>query len=196
MIMEELKPRQLDIMQNLAIMLEKKGPVKITTSLIAKECGISEAAIYRHFPSKRKIFSGLVDFCEKSLFDLIANINSSNEEPLNKVLKIIIVLFKFCEKNPGIARLLTREVFSIEEAPLEERIKQLFDRIELHIKQHFQKYEQITKKKLALSTASCANLVLACTEGIIQKFVRTGFVEKSLQKEEQISFLLGALIKK
>ena len=44
--MEMIKPRQLDIMQTLAKMLEKKGPVKITISLLAKECGITEAAIY------------------------------------------------------------------------------------------------------------------------------------------------------
>ena len=53
--MEKLKPRQLDIMQNLAKMLQAKGPVKVTTASLASECGITEAAIYRHFPSKRKI---------------------------------------------------------------------------------------------------------------------------------------------
>ena len=52
--MNELKPRQLDIMQSLAKMLGEKGPVKITTSLLANECGITEAAIYRHFPVKRR----------------------------------------------------------------------------------------------------------------------------------------------
>ena len=44
--MQEIKPRQLDIMQTLAKMLEKKGPIKITTASLAKECGITEGAIY------------------------------------------------------------------------------------------------------------------------------------------------------
>ena len=83
--MNELKPRQLDIMQSLAKMLGEKGPVKITTSLLANECGITEAAIYRHFPSKKKIYSGLVDFCETNIFDLITNINSSEGDELDKV---------------------------------------------------------------------------------------------------------------
>ena len=74
--MSQIKPRQLDIMQTLAMMLGRKGPVKVTTALLSKECGITEAAIYRHFPSKRKIYSGLVDFCEQNLFELIANINT------------------------------------------------------------------------------------------------------------------------
>ena len=168
--MEQLKPRQLDIMQNLAKMLGEKGPVKITTSLLSKECGITEAAIYRHFPSKRKIYSGLVDFCELNIFDLITNINTSDGDELEKTKRMLILLVTFSEKNPGLARLLTREAFSVDETSLDERIGQMMSKIELLIKQNLQKYEQETKKKLALPTASAANLLLACSEGIIQQF--------------------------
>ena len=194
--MEKLKPRQLDIMQSLAKMLQVKGPVKVTTASLANECGITEAAIYRHFPSKRKIYEGLVDFCEQSLFDLIGDINSSKDDHLKKVSKIMILLVSFSEKNPGLARLLTREAFSIDEASLDDRIKQMFSKIELQIKQNLQKYEQQTKKKLALPSASSANLLLAFVEGVIQQFVRSGFTEKPSQRiSDQADFLTGSLLK-
>ena len=194
--MTELKPRQLDIMQKLTLMLERKGPVKITTALLAKECGITEAAIYRHFPSKRKIYEGLVDFCEQNLFDLIGNINSSGDTHLEKVVKILTMLASFCEKNPGLARLLTREALSIDEAKLDERIKLIFSKIELQIKQNLQKYEQETKKKLLLPTASSANLFLAVAEGVIQQFVRSGFEEKPTQRTSaHVNFLVKSLTK-
>ena len=192
--MEQLKPRQLDIMQNLAKMLGEKGPVKITTSLLSKECGITEAAIYRHFPSKRKIYSGLVDFCEQNIFDLITNINSSDGDELEKTKRMLILLVTFSEKNPGLARLLTREAFSVDETSLDERIGQMMSRIELLIKQNLQKYEQETKKKLALPTASAANLLLACSEGIIQQFVRSGFQDTPSKRiNDQFEFLIKAL---
>ena len=194
--MDKLKPRQLDIMQSLAKMLQAKGPVKVTTASLANECGITEAAIYRHFPSKGKIYEGLVDFCEQSLFDLIGNINSSKEDHLEKVSKIMILLVSFSEKNPGLARLLTREAFSIDEASLDDRIKQMFSKIELQIKQNLQKYEHQTKKKLALPSASSANLLLAFAEGVIQQFVRSGFTEKPSQRiSDQAAFLTGSLLK-
>ena len=194
--MDKLKPRQLHIMQSLAKMLQVKGPVKVTTASLANECGITEAAIYRHFPSKRKIYEGLVDFCEQSLFDLIGDINSSKEDYLKKVSKIMILLVSFSEKNPGLARLLTREAFSIDEASLDDRIKQMFSKIELQIKQNLQKYEQQTKKKLALPSASSANLLLAFVEGVIQQFVRSGFTEKPSQRiSDQAAFLTGSLLK-
>ena len=192
--MAQLKPRQLDIMQNLATMLGEKGPVKITTALIAKQCGITEAAIYRHFPSKRKIYSGLVDFCEQSLLELIGNINKTDQEPLVKVKKILLLLISFSEKNPGLAKLLTREAFSSEEAILDERIILLFSKIELLIKQNLQKFEQATKKKMSLTTASSANLLLATTEGLIQQFVRSGFAGRpSSRTSEQIDLIILAL---
>lgn len=192
--MDQLKPRQLDIMQNLAKMLGEKGPVKITTSLLSKECGITEAAIYRHFPSKRKIYSGLVDFCEQNIFDLITNINTSDGDELEKTKRMLILLVTFSEKNPGLARLLTREAFSVDETSLDERIGQMMSKIELLIKQNLQKYEQETKKKLALPTASAANLLLACSEGIIQQFVRSGFQDTPSKRiNDQFEFLIKAL---
>ena len=192
--MNQLKPRQLDIMQSLAKMLGEKGPVKITTSLLANECGITEAAIYRHFPSKKKIYSGLVDFCEQNIFDLISNINSSDGNELEKVKKILTLLVTFSEKNPGLARLLTREAFSVDETSLDQRIGQMMSKVELLIKQNLQKYEQETKNKLGLPTATAANLLLACSEGIIQQFVRSGFQDSpSKRLSDQFEFLISSL---
>ncbi len=192
--MNQLKPRQLDIMQSLAKMLGEKGPVKITTSLLANECGITEAAIYRHFPSKKKIYSGLVDFCEQNIFDLISNINSSDGNELEKVKKILILLVTFSEKNPGLARLLTREAFSVDETSLDQRIGQMMSKVELLIKQNLQRHEQETKNKLGLPTATAANLLLACSEGIIQQFVRSGFQDSPSKRiSDQFEFLISSL---
>ena len=100
----------------------------------------------------------------------------------------------FSEKNPGLARLLTREAFSVDETSLDERIKQMMAKVELLIKQNLQKYEQETKKKLGLSTASAANLLLACSEGIIQQFVRSGFTESPSKRiNDQFEFLIASL---
>ena len=108
----------------------------------------------------------------------------------------MILLVSFCEKNPGLARLLTREAFSVNESSLDNRIKQMFSKIELQIKQNLQKYEQETKKKLVLPSASSAILLLAFVEGIIQQFVRSGFSEKPTQRiSDQAYFLTESLVK-
>ena len=53
--------RAQEILQALARMLEtSKG--RITTAALAAELGISEAALYRHFPSKTRMYESLIDF--------------------------------------------------------------------------------------------------------------------------------------
>ncbi|MEO0890304.1 MAG: TetR family transcriptional regulator, partial [Pseudomonadota bacterium] len=45
--------RREEILQALAQMLEStEGASRITTAKLAKQVGVSEAALYRHFPSK------------------------------------------------------------------------------------------------------------------------------------------------
>ena len=58
-------------MQSLAAMLEERDLLKVTTAELAKRSEITEAAIYKHFPSKRKIYEELVVFFEESILSLI-----------------------------------------------------------------------------------------------------------------------------
>ena len=43
------------ILESLASILEERNLSKVTTALLAEKSNITEAALYRHFPSKRAI---------------------------------------------------------------------------------------------------------------------------------------------
>lgn len=64
--------RRDQILQSLAEMLEQTPGGRITTSGLAKHVGVSEAALYRHFPSKAKMFEGLIEFIEETIFSRIS----------------------------------------------------------------------------------------------------------------------------
>ena len=66
--------RKDQILQALARMLETSPGARITTAALAKEVGVSEAALYRHFPSKARMFEGLIKFIEDTLFQRISRI--------------------------------------------------------------------------------------------------------------------------
>ncbi len=56
---EDQKPRRREqILQALALMLEEDSGKRITTAALARQVGVSEAALYRHFPSKARMFEG------------------------------------------------------------------------------------------------------------------------------------------
>ena len=58
------------ILQALAHMLEAKPGGRITTAALAREVGVSEAALYRHFPSKAKMFKASSSSSKKPCFNV------------------------------------------------------------------------------------------------------------------------------
>jgi len=93
--------RKEHILQALAQMLESGPGERITTAALAREVGVSEAALYRHFPSKARMFEGLIKFIEDTLFIRINRILQDELSTQERCGKILTLLLTFAEKNPG-----------------------------------------------------------------------------------------------
>lgn len=172
---ERKASRKEQILQALAHMLEATPGGRITTAALAKEVGVSEAALYRHFPSKAKMFEGLIEFVEQSLFSRITIILKEETDALAQCGQILQLLLGFSEKNPGITRILTGDAITGETDRLRQRVIQLFDRIETQLKQVLREAELKEGKRTRLSAAQSANLMLSAAEGRIGQYVRSGF---------------------
>ena len=176
---EDKVSRKTQIMQTLARMLEEKEPVKITTAELARRTEITEAAIYRHFPSKRRIYEEMVIFFESNIFPRIESIRSNH--PSDEVPGLIVsLILSFCETNKGFAKILNKQALTAAEAKIDDKISLIFERLNVEIKQSFQSYERETKKKLKINSSSSADLLMTCMEGQIQAFTRSNFKKNSL----------------
>ena len=98
-------------MQSLASLLEEASSQKITTALLAKKSNITEAALYRHFPSKRSIYAELFSYCDDAIFSKCAELKKADLGSKRKVKNIFLFFMLFIE-NKGFARLLSREALS------------------------------------------------------------------------------------
>ena len=173
--MNRRNSRRDDILQNIAMMLQAEPGGRITTAALAARVGVSEAALYRHFPSKAKMFEGLLDFVEETLFPRIARIRREEGEPLAQCEQILGLLLGFCERNPGITRLLTGDALTGENERLRARVQQLFDRLETELRQVLRDAETLHGLRTQVPVAVAANLLLAAAEGRIGQFVRSEF---------------------
>ena len=166
--------RKQEILQALAQMLEATPGGKITTASLAKEVGVSEAALYRHFPSKAKMIEGLIEFAEETLFSRIGTILSDHEDAETRCHNIIFLLLTFVERNPGFARLFVGDALQGETERLRTRICQLLDRVETQIRQCLRD-ERALQQFGDVGISAKANLLLASAEGQIMQFVRSDF---------------------
>ena len=188
------KPRRQQILEAFARMLEASPGARITTAALAKEVGVSEAALYRHFPSKTKMFEGLIDFIESAIFERVRLILSdSDKSALSKVEKILSLILVFSERNPGITRILTGDALAGETERLHTRVVQIFDRLDTQIKQILREAELRENLKLELSVSATTNLFLAAVEGKLTQYVRSEFKHKpTTHWDEQSRVLIAA----
>lgn len=184
--------RREQILQALAQMLEEDSGKRITIAALARQVGVSEAALYRHFPSKARMFEGLIAFIEESLFERISRILDEVPEAVPRCGQILTLLLAFAEKNPGLSRLLDGDVLTGETARLRLRIHQLFERMETQLKQVLREAELREHRRTLLPASATANLLMAYAEGRISQYVRSDFKRRPTEYWDDQWALLSA----
>lgn len=163
------------ILSALASMLETNPGQRITTARLASQLGVSEAALYRHFPSKARMFEGLIEFTESTILGTINQILEREKDTLVRCELMVRVLLTFVERNPGITRVLTGDALLGEHERLRSRVGGLFDKIEANIKQALRERRLRDNVQTSVDEGLLANLLMAYTEGKIAQFVRSEF---------------------
>ena len=176
--------RREQILTVLTIELEKKLGLPITTSSLANAVGVSEAALYRHFASKAKMFEALINYAEESIFGLANKILEQETDPTIRCYKIINLILSFSEKNPGITRLLIGDILLGENERLPLRVTQFFERIEIQIRQVLREANLTNGPRPISNIDAAANQMLIYIEGKLSQFVISSFKNKPTEHLE------------
>jgi TetR/AcrR family transcriptional regulator len=182
---EQKTSRRQQILETLAMQLEKAPGQTITTAALAKAVGVSEAALYRHFASKAKMYDALIEFIEDSVFSLINRIMDEEKSAIERTEKTMTMILAFSQKNPGLSRLLTGDILVGETERLRKRIDKFFERLETQIKQILREGEASGELIKSDTVPAHASLLVSVIQGRIQQYVRTEFRSRPLEYWEQ-----------
>jgi TetR/AcrR family transcriptional regulator len=177
-----MSERRRQILEALARELERRPGERITTARLAGVVGVSEAALYRHFPSKAKMFEALIEFAEESVFGLSKRIMSEEHGPARRCEKLISMLLAFADQHPGLTRILLGDALVGEHERLRARAAQFFDRFETQLRQVLRDARQDDPGLLAPgAVATVANLLMAVVEGRMAQYRRSGFSRSPIE---------------
>ena len=122
----EVRRRQIaDAARELII---KYGSEHITGRRIAKEIGITEGAIYRHFKSKRDILSFLIEDIEANLVADIERGMTSGATPLQVIDKTMKSHISSIEQRKGVTFLVIAEIISLGDKKLNRQASEVLNR--------------------------------------------------------------------
>lgn len=196
MITEKKLHRRQEILQTIALQLEENPGSPIRTAALAKAIGISEAALYRHFPSKGKMFEALIQFAEETIFSRINIIQKEQTSVFVRCEATTHLLLTFADRNPGIVSILTGNAIMGENEKLRTRVSQLFDRLETQIKQFLR--EGIAHGEIDENNdiSMLANLITAYISGKICQYQRSDFKQRPLTHSTEQWEIISLMITK
>ena len=98
--------RQDEIVKAAVSLAGMQGVDNVTTQGIADVIGVTQGAIFRHFPSKDTIWIAVVHWVRARLMSVVDMAASRASDPLDAVERIFYAHIGFAEKNPAVPRLL------------------------------------------------------------------------------------------
>jgi AcrR family transcriptional regulator len=103
--------RKAQIIKMAVPLFASRGFKGTTTKLIAKTCGISEALLYKHFPSKEDMYAEIHSFCCNKSQDTaseLTNMEPSTQSLVMIIFTIVYSIFMNIEKDPEEAEYFKR----------------------------------------------------------------------------------------
>jgi len=126
---ESTAVRQRQIVDAARKVIIKYGSEHVTVKRIAKEVGISETAIYRHFKSKKDILSLLADHIEDSLVgDITRAAAKGYASPLEVLDSVLRSHLSAIEQRRGISFQVIAEIISLGDKKLNKKITNIISK--------------------------------------------------------------------
>lgn len=146
------------------------GPDRITTERIAKEVGISQPGIFRHFSTKGDIWWAVAQHISAMMGKKVGASEKEETVPAGKLRKLVLGHLGFLEKTPAIhAILFSRELHSEN-----EKLRAFFAGLIASRQRHFAKLiaAEIAAGRFrkTLDPDDAAYLILALIQGLVMRW--------------------------
>ncbi len=118
--------RKEQIKEAVLFIVYNEGVKRFTTKRLSEVIGLSEAAIFRHYPSKKDIFLNILNDVETQLIQALHEIP---EQPLSSkehLRKVICRTISFMIQNKGINVLMLSEIAVNNDPDLKSKLAEIF----------------------------------------------------------------------
>jgi AcrR family transcriptional regulator len=167
--------RKKQIMDAARKLIVRSGSEHVTVRNMAKEVGITEAAIYRHFKSKREILSFLADSVADGLLhdiDMARNVGFTSLEIIDEILRTHL---SGIEQKRGMSFLVLAEVISFGDKSLNKKVSDniriYVDRLKILLSDGVR--AELIRKDIDLEAA--ALLLFGMIQGLVYTWALSGY---------------------
>ncbi len=117
--------RKTEIVEALLDLADRIGPDRLTTNDIAREVGVTQAAIFRHFPTKAELWSEVGAVINGRLEEAWQQALASETMPKGRLRALIAAQMRQIEMAPALPAILHSRELNVDNAKLRDRFRGL-----------------------------------------------------------------------
>lgn len=140
------------------------GPERVTTTAIASRMGVSQAALFKHFPTKDAIWIAATDAIAARITPCMAELAQRRGPPLETVCLVVEGYVSLARETPAIAALLCYTALSAGDADLRRRVLARFQRLHELIGRLLRRARDQEELRAGIDTEQAARLFVAIVQ--------------------------------
>jgi len=113
--------RKQQIVEIVLDLISQRGVEAVSIQLIADTIGISQPAVFRHFPNKEAIWLAVMDWLEQRLVAIYSAAGDNGEAELVVLSRMFLEHVKLIERYPALAKLVFSDQLRLQYPSLQAR---------------------------------------------------------------------------
>ncbi len=178
--------RQEHTVETMIQMASEHSPDEITTTAIAKRMGLSQGALFKHFPNKDAMLKAVMVWVADRLLNRIDRA-VQGKEALPALEAALMTHIEFVLNNPGVPRILFGELQRSKMTPAKQMANTLMMRYAEKMKNIVEQGQQAGQLHADVDAASAATMFIGMVQGLVMQSMLTGSL-KEMPSQAKLAF--------
>jgi AcrR family transcriptional regulator len=152
----------------------EQNPTDITTAAIAKRMGLTQGALFRHFPNKDAILQAVMEWVAERLLGRIDTAIRAASSPLAALEAVFMAHIGFVVQYPGVPRMLFGELQRAEESPAKLMVRALICGYSERLRRLIEDGKAQGELAADLDVDAAATLFIGSIQGLVMQSLIAG----------------------
>jgi AcrR family transcriptional regulator len=147
----------------------KQGVDDVTTQDMAQAMGLTQGAVFRHFPSKDAIWLAVMQWVRDRLMAVLGRAAEQGRDPLDALERMFFAHIAFIDGHPAIPRVLMSEHLHGRSSALRQMVTEIMLGYEAKIAGLLQAAQAQARVRADLDTHAAATLYIGMIQGLVMQ---------------------------
>ncbi len=178
--------RRLVTVETVIELAGEQNPSEITTAAIAKRMGLTQGALFRHFPNKDAILQAVMEWASERLLSRVEKAVDAKSSPIDALESMFMAHMEFIAEYPGIPRMLFAELQHSEETATKRIVQTLLRSYGERLNCLFEQGKACGEIDGKLDNEAAVTLFIGTVQGLVMQSLIAGDARQLCQSARKI----------